>query len=293
MPAGTTGSFHLDLRRVTAYPVGVALAFRGTNRGIGFDPSRARRWLDGLDLTVAFADGRRAGLRDSAGMKSGNGPMLALARETVLSGSGGSGRDLTATLRLWVWPLPPAGPLTVRCRWPDVGLDEATFVLDAGAVRAALGDAAPPAPAATSATPTTPTGVAATPADTRVPDLVGMDVGSARVAAAEALLFLEHADPDGPPLASGTIRRQEPSAGSVVVPYSRVVAWATGEIEGPPDHFDPWPDEGGPGPGGGGPPTRDREPRRPAPTSGRGRASADDRTSTNWYRERETRASVG
>lgn len=136
-----------------------------------------------------------------------------------------------------------------------------------------------------------PDGGPASPPEIVVPDLVGMKVKWARATAQEALLFLEREDPDGPPLVSGVVYRQDPPAGAVVVPFSRIVAWVTDEAgdDDDPGDWDPgggggpggWgPDDGGSegwdpgggGPGGGGPPpSGDREPRSPAPLSGAGR----------------------
>lgn len=98
-----------------------------------------------------------------------------------------------------------------------------------------------------------------------VPDVVGLEVHVAREVARGADLFLEHQDPDGRPLDSGTVVVQQPASGQVVARLTRIVAWVSGE--GPPFEFFPEdPDDSGGGPSGG-----VREPRRPLPGSGTAR----------------------
>ncbi len=76
-------------------------------------------------LGVAYADGRRtsaggAGAPDLA--RGTGGPVLTLqtSRAAVLTWEGD----------YWLWPLPPAGPLTVGCRWPDRGVAEQRLDVD-------------------------------------------------------------------------------------------------------------------------------------------------------------------
>jgi hypothetical protein len=45
-------------------------------------------------------------------------------------GSGGGGRSWAGNW--WVWPLPPAGPLTVVCEWPAYGIALTRHEFDAG-----------------------------------------------------------------------------------------------------------------------------------------------------------------
>jgi len=50
-------------------------------------------------------------------------------------GGGGGGSEWRQ--RLWVWPLPPPGPLTFACEWPAAGIEltlvetDAQLVIDA------------------------------------------------------------------------------------------------------------------------------------------------------------------
>lgn len=268
-----TGAFVLSLHKLLVYPQGLELYLRGHAAELPagrFSPSDA---FEGLDLRVGFSDGRSAGLNDSHGMKTGDGPVLSLGREMSWSGSGAAFYEVDVRLCLWVWPIPPPGPVEVTCSWPELAIKVASFVLDADTIRQAAGTPQP-------AGPGDPEDLAHVPPEqTAVPDLVGMDVHRARRVARDAYLFLERPDPDGPPLSSGRIVGQDPAPGSVVPSFSRVAAWAVGGLEGPPPLTDP--DSGGPesgGPGRGGPPSSgDREPRRPSPISGAGRAALDDK----------------
>ena len=50
---------------------------------------------------------------------------------------GGSGRPGTWTQELWVWPLPPEGPVTFACEWPAYGIPETSRTLEGDRFRAA------------------------------------------------------------------------------------------------------------------------------------------------------------
>jgi hypothetical protein len=94
-----------------------------------------------------------------------------------------------------------------------------------------------------------------------VPDVVGLDLQSARLLISRAGLHAVAADPDGPPLELADERRtiikgQAPESGAKVPADTRIRLWL---------------DERGDGSGGAGV----REPRRPTPRTGSGRAVAD------------------
>ena len=90
-------------------------------------------------LGVEFADGRRAGSRgfpmghllevakDDAGLPS----------EPILAPRGGGGDGSSWHLGLWLYPLPPPGPLQVYATWPVAGVDETMLELDAEDIHAA------------------------------------------------------------------------------------------------------------------------------------------------------------
>ncbi|ALX66175.1 hypothetical protein [Microbacterium sp. XT11] len=49
-------------------------------------------------------------------------------------GGGGSGSTYSAADELWLWPLPPAGPIDVVLQWPALGIDETHVTIDVGSV---------------------------------------------------------------------------------------------------------------------------------------------------------------
>jgi hypothetical protein len=77
-----------------------------------------------LRLGVLFADGRKATTIGSFGVTDEpSAPVLSQG------GSSGSGREWEASL--WLWPLPPAGPLTLVVEWPSEGIEETRQEIDA------------------------------------------------------------------------------------------------------------------------------------------------------------------
>jgi hypothetical protein len=151
-PRGTlAGSLPLDLvlartvraavcvTRVAAYPTGfefevVTLAadeFDPDLDPVFFDPPTG--WRSGagevppqkLRIGVQFADGAKA---TNLGVHlSEDSP----PRGPVLCPRGGGGGGGSWQQTLWVWPLPPAGPLTLACEWPAVGIPLTRRELDA------------------------------------------------------------------------------------------------------------------------------------------------------------------
>ena len=95
----------------------------------------------GLRWGVELADGRRVTTVDDYsgwnarpdGAEDGwlpDRPVLqGLARPTAWGGAWS--RDV------WLWPLPPPGPLRLVCAWPDRGIEETSTTVDAGPLRAA------------------------------------------------------------------------------------------------------------------------------------------------------------
>jgi hypothetical protein len=73
---------------------------------------------------LAFADGRKAtsGQRDAPDVEQHAAAQLKLL--------GSSQQGLVWSGDYWLWPLPPAGPLIVGCRWPDRGIPETLVQID-------------------------------------------------------------------------------------------------------------------------------------------------------------------
>lgn len=56
-----------------------------------------------------------------------------LARNS--GGGGGGSHNYSSTDRLWLWPLPPEGPIEFVMQWPALGVEERSVVLDGSAMR--------------------------------------------------------------------------------------------------------------------------------------------------------------
>jgi hypothetical protein len=80
-----------------------------------------------LLLGLELADGTRV---DNVGEPGWGG-------DVVFTQGGGTGSEYSVDHSWWLSPLPPAGPLTVVVRCPDLGLTETSTVLDGTAIRAA------------------------------------------------------------------------------------------------------------------------------------------------------------
>jgi hypothetical protein len=82
---------------------------------------------DVLRFGFEYADGRRVtNLGPFPGLERQDGPVL------IHRGGGGGGRSWS--FGYWLWPLPPAGPLTVAVEWPGRGIELTTFPLDGAAL---------------------------------------------------------------------------------------------------------------------------------------------------------------
>jgi hypothetical protein len=144
VPVARSGGLVIVARQVLAFPAGVEVEVeahaRGSRAGTGAVPAD----LPGhppLQFHVRFADGRQAAQDDEAGLRSGRGPMLVITGSQVSSGGPDDRQDVR--LSVWIWPLPPPGPVTVTCSWPSRALPAARLVLDGDAIQAAAGRAQP------------------------------------------------------------------------------------------------------------------------------------------------------
>jgi hypothetical protein len=85
---------------------------------------------DRLKWGFEFADGRRATSVDPWPDPADAQP----PDRPVLSGGGGGGGARAVERDYWLWPLPPAGKLTVVCQWPQLGIGPTTSQIDADQV---------------------------------------------------------------------------------------------------------------------------------------------------------------
>lgn len=94
-------------------------------------PGRAlsRPWFmapgdpDGPRFGIGFADGRKATADRPGGLEG--------RPDIVLSNHGSSASDRRWTGRMWLWPVPPLGPLTFAFAWAEQGVQEKTADVDA------------------------------------------------------------------------------------------------------------------------------------------------------------------
>jgi len=79
-----------------------------------------------LHIGLRFADGRKVAnigsVPDPAGSVSGN---------LILSPVSFGGGMLQRSRSYWVWPLPPAGPMTFVCEWAAFGIPETSTEVEA------------------------------------------------------------------------------------------------------------------------------------------------------------------
>ena len=124
-----------------AYPTGVAFGLVIVRR-YGPSPERRHRpWFippgepDGPRFAIGFADGRRTAIGRPFAHGDDRTP------DIVLSHNGGGGSDRRWTGRMWLWPLPPAGPLTLAFIWPELKVPETTVEIDSTPIRDAAAQA--------------------------------------------------------------------------------------------------------------------------------------------------------
>jgi hypothetical protein len=131
----SAGDLTLSIAQLTVFPTG--LSFELTGRGY----ARATHPLfdgpplidGGLAFGVLFADGRTA----IANLSSLRKPLLERPDAPVLrtvSGGCGGGECRTS---LWLWPLPPPGPLEFVCEWALEGIPETGASIDGAQLAAA------------------------------------------------------------------------------------------------------------------------------------------------------------
>ena len=138
--AHTEDDVVLALDDLVAYPYGFSFTLQGRRKlGRKYDDwwesvadERRRTDPDGLHLALEFADGTLVeSSATPAWFQTGkpSGPFLARA--------GGSSDPWSVTVRFWAWPLPPRGPIRVRCSWQRIGVWDADAFMEGEAIRLA------------------------------------------------------------------------------------------------------------------------------------------------------------
>jgi len=118
------------VRGITAYSdglhVAVAVIFADQARAedLAYSLQEYSRSPGRFRIGLAFSDGRKAtsGQRDAPDVEQQAAAQLKLLASTQ--------QDLMWNGEYWLWPLPPAGPLLVGCRWPDRGISETLVQID-------------------------------------------------------------------------------------------------------------------------------------------------------------------
>ena len=90
-----------------------------------------------LRFGVEFADGGRATSLDVFGRHSDD--PAEPPQPPLLQPRGGGGGGGYWSHDVWVWPLPPAGPLTFACEWPALDIALSRIDIDAERLREAAG----------------------------------------------------------------------------------------------------------------------------------------------------------
>ena len=128
---------------VTAFDAGFELVVASLTRRRHMDLHRGNQFellrrasADGvlpdelLRIGITFADGTK--VTNVAGDPFAGGVDAPPAR--VLMPGGGSGSTRRSTQTYWCWPLPPAGPLTFVCEWPEHGIPLTEHTVDAAPI---------------------------------------------------------------------------------------------------------------------------------------------------------------
>jgi hypothetical protein len=131
------------LRAVEVWPEALTLRVTVYSRdGLVDDPAEGlidhRRVPDynGLLIGVLYADGSRAS-SETISVPSASEPEGPVLRAQAVGGS-----RFAVEHEVFLWPLPPAGPLKLVVQWKDREIPETRTTLDGGAIRAAAKDAA-------------------------------------------------------------------------------------------------------------------------------------------------------
>lgn len=133
----------LSLRQVLAYPTGLEIDVEVQARGFplgGAKPFGGSGEHKQLVFRLQLPDGTYLVQDDDAGSLDGGGPALTQSFEWTSNGL--TGRE-SARVGLWLWPLPPPGPLNMTFSWRRRSLEDVGFTLDGDAIRDAAERALP------------------------------------------------------------------------------------------------------------------------------------------------------
>ena len=128
----------VTMEQLEAFPTGVQFKLTVVTRlpRGGISAALRDRSGGGIRLSVAFPDGsKRQGFFPPWPSPFENPP------PPVLLMGGGGASDTEYTRQAWLWPLPPAGPVTFALAWPEQKIDETTVQVDGALFRAGAAEA--------------------------------------------------------------------------------------------------------------------------------------------------------
>lgn len=138
--AHTVDDIVVALDDVVAYPYGFSFTLQCRRKlGRRYDDwwesmadQNRRMEDDGLKLAIEFADGSFVEASPAPAWLESAPPAGAF-----LARSGGRADPWSMMIRYWVWPLPPSGPITVRCEWERAGILPSSGTIEGEAIRLA------------------------------------------------------------------------------------------------------------------------------------------------------------
>jgi hypothetical protein len=127
-----TGTITIALGPMLVYPTGVTITLQISDPQADVTASIGREWLGEVDggfrLDISYSGGRSL----PVGPPSDRGTE---AEKLVMRGTEGLGG--TQTVEYWLWPLPPAEPLTLAVAWPRRGVAPSATQIDGALLRRA------------------------------------------------------------------------------------------------------------------------------------------------------------
>jgi hypothetical protein len=129
-----TGAITIALGPMLVYPTGVTITLEISDPQAEVAASIAREWLREVDggfrLDVSYSDGPSVPVGPPSDRRPDpEKPTL------VMRGAEGLGR--AQTVEYWLWPLPPAEPLTLSVAWPRRGIAASATRIDGALMRRA------------------------------------------------------------------------------------------------------------------------------------------------------------
>jgi hypothetical protein len=128
------GTGHLvTLGPIDAYPEGISASLNIVSRAPDLGGHLMMEQEEGAHrFGVAYADGRRWQSGMPNAMSYDPGP-----NDLVVQWRGGGGGSNDFRMNLWLWPLPPDGPVTFAFEWTMAGIPETLATVDGSVFRAA------------------------------------------------------------------------------------------------------------------------------------------------------------